>query len=299
MRLTRLWSVLGDALGNLRRGGWGGLAAVGAITVSSLILGILWLLAVNLQAILSDWKGQFEVVVFLRDDITADQRELLRRRLQAEAAVAAVQYTSKEEALALFKRDLRGQASLLEGLGENPLPASFQLRIREEHQTGPGMRAFVTSLERLEGVEEVLYGHEWVDQIGRLVSGLHAAGWVVGTILGAAAVFIVANTIRLAVYARADEIEILRLVGATRGYIRAPFILEGLLQGLLGAALALLLLFAGYRFLVWRLGLAPAGLLALGAGRFLEPLQVAGLLVAGAVLGGMGSLLSVRRFLKA
>jgi cell division transport system permease protein len=109
----------------------------------------------------------------------------------------------------------------------------------------------------------------------------------------------VANTIRLAVYARADEIEILRLVGATRGYIRAPFILEGLLQGLLGAALALLLLFAGYRFLVWRLGLAPAGLLALGAGRFLEPLQVAGLLVAGAVLGGMGSLLSVRRFLKA
>jgi cell division transport system permease protein len=299
MRLTRLWSVLGDALGNLRRGGWGGLAAVGAITVSSLILGILWLLAVNLQAILSDWKGQFEVVVFLRDDITADQRELLRRRLQAEAAVAAVQFTSKEEALALFKRDLRGQASLLEGLGENPLPASFQLRIREEHQTGPGMRAFATSLERLEGVEEVLYGHEWVDQIGRLVSVLQVAGWVVGTILGGAAVFIVANTIRLAVYARADEIEILRLVGATRGYIRAPFILEGLLQGLLGAALALLLLFAGYRLVVWRLGLAPAGLLALGAGRFLEPLQVAGLLVAGAVLGGMGSLLSVRRFLKA
>ena len=299
MRVTRLWNLLGDTLGNLRRGGWGGLAAVGAITVSSLILGFLWLLTVNLQAILSDWKAQFEVVVFLREDITANQRELLRRRLQAEAAVAAVQYTSKEEALALFKRDLRGQASLLEGLGENPLPASFQLRIREEHQTGPGMRAFATSLERLEGVEEVLYGHEWVDQIGRLVSVLHVAGWVVGTILGAAAVFIVANTIRLAVYARADEIEILRLVGATRGYIRAPFILEGLFQGLLGAALALLLLFAGYRFLVWRLGLAPAGLLALGAGRFLEPLQVAGLLVAGAVLGGMGSLLSVRRFLKA
>ena len=299
MRVTRLWNLLGDTLGNLRRGGWGGLAAVGAITVSSLILGFLWLLTVNLQAILSDWKAQFEVVVFLREDITANQRELLRRRLQAETVVAAVQYTSKEEALTLFKRDLRGQASLLEGLGENPLPASFQLRIREEHQTGPAMRALGASLERVEGVEEVLYAQEWVDQIGRLVSVLHVAGWVVGTILGAAAVFIVANTIRLAVYTRADEIEILRLVGATRGYIRAPFILEGLFQGLLGAALALLLLFAGYRFLVWRLGLAPAGLLALGAGRFLEPLQVAGLLVAGAVLGGMGSLLSVRRFLKA
>ena len=299
MRVTRLWNLLGDTLGNLRRGGWGGLAAVGAITVSSLILGCLWLLTVNLQAILSDWKAQFEVVVFLREDITANQRELLRWRLQAETVVATVQYTSKEEALTLFKRDLRGQASLLEGLGENPLPASFQLRIREEHQTGPAMRALGASLERVEGVEEVLYAQEWVDQIGRLVSVLQVAGWAVGIILGGAAVFIVANTIRLAVYARADEIEILRLVGATRGYIRAPFILEGLFQGLLGAALALLFLFAGYRFLVWRLGLAPAGLLALGAGRFLEPLQVAGLLVAGAVLGGMGSLLSVRRFLKA
>lgn len=299
MRLTRLWTLLGDTLGNLRRGGWAGLAAVGAITVSSLILGGLWLLTLNLQAILSDWRAQFEVVVFLRDDITPDQQELLRRRLQAETAVAAVQYSSKEEALALFKRDLHGQASLLEGLGDNPLPASFQLRIREEHQTGPGMRALVGALERLEGVEEVLYGHEWVEQIGRLVSVLQVGGWAFGIILGGGALFIVANTIRLAVYARADEIEILRLVGATRAYIRAPFILEGLFQGLLGALLALLFLFAGHQLVVWRLGLAPAGLLALGAGRFLEPLHVAGLLVAGAALGGMGSLLSVRRFLKA
>lgn len=299
MRLTRLWTLLGDTLGNLRRGGWAGLAAVGAITVSSLILGGLWLLTVNLQAILSDWRAQFEVVVFLRDDITSDQRELLHRRLQAETAVTAVQYSSKEEALALFKRDLHGQASLLEGLGDNPLPASFQLRIREEHQTGPGMRALVGALERLEGVEEVLYGHEWVEQIGRLVSVLQVGGWAFGIILGGGALFIVANTIRLAVYARADEIEILRLVGATRGYIRAPFILEGLFQGLLGAILALLFLFAGYQLVVWRLGLAPAGFLALGAGRFLEPLHVAALLVAGAALGGMGSLLSVRRFLKA
>jgi len=299
MRVTRLWNLLGDTLGNLRRGGWGGLAAVGAITVSSLILGCLWLLTVNLQAILSDWKAQFAVVVFLREDITATQRELLRRRVQAETAVAAVQYTSKEEALTLFKRDLRGQASLLEGLGENPLPASFQLRIREEHQTGPAMRVLGASLERLEGVEEVLYAQEWVDQIGRLVSVLQVAGWAVGIILGGTAVFIVANTSRLAVSARADEIEILRLVGAARAYIRAPFILEGLFQGLLGATLALLLLFAGYRFIAWRLGLAPVGLLALGAGRFLDPLQVSGLLAAGAVLGGMGSLLSVRRFLKA
>jgi cell division transport system permease protein len=299
MRLPRLGPLLGDTLVNLRRGGWGGLAAVGAIAVCSLILGCLWLLTVNLQAILSDWRAQFEVVVFLRDDITAEQQERLRRWLHAEVAVAAVQYTSREEALALFKREVRGQASLLEGLGESPLPASFQLRIREGHQTGTALRAFATALERLEGVEEVLYGREWVDQVGRLVSVLQVAGWAVGTILGGAAIFIVANTIRLAVYARAEEIEVLRLVGATRGYIRAPFILEGLFQGLLGAGMSLLLLFAGYRFVVWRLDLAPSGLFGLGGGRFLEPLQVAGLLLTGAVLGGAGSLLSVRRFLKA
>jgi cell division transport system permease protein len=299
MRLPRLGALLGDTLVNLRRGGWGGLAAVGAIAVCSLILGCLWLLTVNLQAILSDWRAQFEVVVFLRDDITAEQQERLRRWLHAEAGVAAVQYTSKEEALALFKREIRGQASLLEGLGENPLPASFQLRIREGHQTGTALRAFATALERLDGVEEVLYGRDWVDQVARLVSVLQVAGWAVGTILGGAAVFIVANTIRLAVYGRAEEIEILRIVGATRGYIRAPFILEGLLQGLLGAGLALLLLFVGYRFVVWRLAFTPSGLLGLGGGRFLEPLHVAGLLLTGAMLGGAGSLLSVRRFLKA
>jgi len=245
--MDRLRYILEDALINIRRSRWRALAAIGTIAVSFLIVGIFLIITRNLGALLTEWKDQFQITVFLEDGTTAEQLALLRKRIQSESAVKAMTYTSKEEALQSFRRELKGKESLLEGLGENPLPASLQIRVQEAYQTPEALGKLSAFLTRLEGVEDVMYGQEWVDRLAAAVRILRLLGLSVGLALGLASVLIVSNTIRLAVYARAEEIEIMRLVGATKTHIRAPFLLEGLIQGGLGAALALLLLSASYR----------------------------------------------------
>ncbi len=297
--MERLRYILQDALVNIRRSGWSGLASIATIAFSFVIVGIFLIITRNLGAMVSEWKEQFQVTVFLEDGITPEQLTLLRKRIQSERAVKSMTYTSKEEALQSFKRELRGQESLLEGLGENPIPASLQLRIYEAYQTPEALRQFTASLTRLEGVEDVQYGQEWVDRLSAAVRMLRLLGLTVGLALGLASLLIVSNTIRLAVYARAEEIEIMRLVGATRLHIRAPFLLEGMIQGGLGAAAALVLLFGAYRATLWQLQLTPGQIFGMGVGSFLDPRWAAGMLLAGAGVGAFGSMISVGRLLRA
>lgn len=296
--MERLAYILQDALVNIRRSRWSGLASIGTIAFSFVIVGLFLIITRNLGAVVGEWKEQFQVTVFLEDGITAEQLALLKRRIQSEGAVKAMTYTSKAEALQSFKRELKGQESLLEGLGENPIPASFQLRIHEAFQTPEGLRQLTASLARLEGVEDVLYGQEWVDRLSAAVRILRLLGLSVGLALGLASLLIVSNTIRLAVYARAEEIEIMRLVGATKLHIRAPFLLEGMIQGALGASVALLLLFGAYRATLWQLQLTPGQIFGMGVGSFLDPPWAAAMLLGGAGVGAFGSLISVGRFLR-
>jgi cell division transport system permease protein len=297
--MDRLRYILEDALVNIRRSRWRALAAIGTIAVSFLIVGIFLIISRNLGALLSEWKEQFQITVFLEDGTTAEQLALLKKRIQSESAVKAMTYTSKEEALQSFRRELKGKESLLEGLGENPLPASFQIRVHEAYQTPEALGKLSAFLSRLEGVEDVMYGQEWVDRLAAVVRILRLLGLSVGLALSLASVLIVSNTIRLAVYARAEEIEIMRLVGATKMHIRAPFLLEGLIQGGLGTGLALLLLYGAYRATLWQLQQAPGPMLAMGEGSFLDAQWIAAMLLAGALVGAFGSLISVGRFLRA
>jgi cell division transport system permease protein len=296
--MDRLRYIIEDALTNLRRSGWGGIASIGTIAVSFVIVGIFFIISGNLGALVTEWKEQFQVTVFLEDGITAEQLNLLRKRIQSERAVKGATYTSKAEALQQFKRELAGKESLLEGLGENPIPASLQLRIHEPYQTPEALKQFTASLARLEGVEDVLYGQEWVDRVSAAVRMLRLLGMSVGLALGLASLLIVSNTIRLTVYARSEEIEIMRLVGASRLHIRAPFLLEGMIQGTLGAGLALLLLYGAYRATLWQLQLSPGQVFGMGVGSFLDPQLAAAIVLAGAGVGAFGSLISVGRFLR-
>ena len=297
--MDRLRYIVEDALTNLRRSGWGGVASVGTIAVSFVIVGIFLIITGNLGALVADWKEQFQVTVFLEDGITVDQLALLRKRVQSERAVRSTTYTSKAEALQQFKREMQGKESLLEGLGENPIPASLQLRVHEAYQTPEALKQLTASLGRLEGVEDVMYGQEWVDRLSSVIHVLRLLGLSVGLALGLASLLIVSNTIRLAVYARAEEIEVMRLVGATRLHIRLPFVLEGIIQGTLGAGLALLLLFGAYRATLWQIQMTPGQIFGMGVGSFLAPHWVVLMVAVGAAVGAFGSLISVGRFLRA
>jgi cell division transport system permease protein len=297
--MDRLRYIFEDALINIRRSGWGGLASIGTMAVSFVIVGIFLIITGNLGALVAEWKEQFQVTVFLEDGITAEQLALVRKRIQNERAVKGMTYTSKAEALQQFKRELQGKDSLLEGLGENPIPASLQLRVHEAYQTPEALRQLTASLGRVEGVEDVMYGQEWVDRLSAVIRLLRLLGLGVGLALGLASLLIVSNTIRLAVYARAEEIEVMRLVGASRLHVRAPFLLEGMIQGTLSAGLALLLLYGAYRATLWQLQVTPGQVFGMGVGSFLELRWAVLMVVSGAGVGAFGSLISVGRFLRA
>jgi cell division transport system permease protein len=295
----RLRTLLSETFLNFRRGGWGILVSVGAITIAFLITGIFLLFTLNLSAVVDRWAEDFQVVVFLHDTITEEQQTLLRKRLDGEMAVREVTYVSKKDALAKFRRQAGGQENLLEGMNTNPLPASFELRIHDKYQTAAALKQLAASLKRVEGVEDVLYGQEWVERLTGVIEVMKILGIVVGGVLGLASLFIVANTVRMAVYARAQEIEIMRLVGATRTTIQIPLILEGTVQGGLGAALALGLLYFLFQATLWQLG-TSASILFSGPelARFLTPEYRMAMIGVGVLVGGVGSLVAVRRFLK-
>ena len=296
--LKKLKQIPADAVINIIRSGWGGLASIATIGVSFLIIGIFLILVLQFNALVAEWREQFQLSVFLDDKITPIQLEILEKRIQSEAAVKSVTFITKEQALANFRRELKGQESLLEGLGDNPLPASFQLKIREGSQSPAALERLSAFLSRLEGVEDIQYGHEWIERVSHAARIMKLLGLIIGSVLTLGSALIVSNTIRLAVYARAAEIEIMRFVGATKAYIRAPFLVEGMLQGSLGALLAMGLLFAAYRLVAPTLKLASP-LLSTGTGQgLLQPSMIAALVCGGAVIGALGSSLAVRRFLK-
>jgi cell division transport system permease protein len=297
--MDRLRYIFEDALINIRRSGWGGLASIGTMAVSFVIVGIFLIITGNLGSLVAEWKEQFQVTVFLEDGITGEQLALLRKRIQSERAVKGMTYISKAEALQQFKRELQGKESLLEGLGENPIPASLQLRVHEPYQTPEALKQLTASLSRVEGVEDVMYGQEWVDRLSAVIRLLRLLGLGVGLALGLASLLIVSNTIRLAVYARAEEIEVMRLVGASQLHVRAPFLLEGMIQGTLSAGLALLLLYGAYRATLWQLQVTPGQIFGIGVGSFLELRWAVLMVVSGAGVGAFGSLISVGRFLRA
>ncbi len=296
--IEKLKHLLAHALINLARAGWGGVASIASITVSFVIIGIFLLLIQHFNALVTEWKEQFQVSVFLDNQITPLQLEMLRRRIENEAAVKAFTFTTKEEALANFRRELKGQESLLEGLGDNPLPASFQLKIREGYQSPEALKGLSAFLSRLEGVEDIQYWQELVERISHAARLIRLLGIIIGSVLTLGSAMIVSNIIRLAVYARAQEIEIMRLVGATKAYIRAPFLVEGMLQGSLGAVLALGVLFAAYRSVAPTFNLASQLFPAAAGQGFLESSMMAGLVGGGAVIGALGSSIAVSRFLK-
>jgi cell division transport system permease protein len=233
------------------------------------------------------------MTAYLAEGSSEESQHALRDALAEREDVESAEWVSKEAALARFRERVGAQSELLEGLEENPLPASLEIALAPAHQTPAGLERLAADLAEEPGVEEVTHGHAWVESYARAVALLRAGGVVLGGVLVLAALLIVTITIRLAVYARRDELDILLLVGATRGFIAVPFLLEGLIQGFAGGLLALGLLYATYLGVGAELQEALAFLLGNAPPRFLEPSGSLMLVGCGAGLGLIGSLIAV------
>jgi len=249
------------------------------------------------RRLLQGWGAEPSVTLYLDRATTDEEAKALAGRIGETEQTQSVRYVDRAQALQRLRTELGDLGSALDGLPENPLPPSVE--VIPAGSPGPNeVRALASRLGKLSHVVEVDYGREWLDRIEALGRAMRNFGSGALALVLTAALLVVANTIRLAVYARRDEIEIMKLVGATNAYVRTPFLLEGMLQGLAGALLAVVGLEMVQRLVIPR----AAAAFSFAAGAAAPHLAVAhlGILAgAGAVVGLLGSYLAVARFLRA
>lgn len=279
-----------QALAGLRQSKVMAAATVTSIALSLLVLGSFILFLKNASAFLARLHDQYKLIVYLKDGADTDSVTQLKRRFEADPAIQTVTYVSREDALKLVLNDLGEKAWILKTIERNPLPDSFEIKVSETADV-PDL---VRRLEADRAVATVSSGQEWVTSIIRCVSVTRYIGLVLVVVLGLASLLIVGNTIWLTVYARRDEISIMRLVGATNWFIRTPFLIEGFLTGIVGAVLAFAFLVLGYRFLLGQVQAIALGLTGFVSWHELRRLGVQ-LVMMGGVLGFLGSLVSLRR----
>ncbi|HET7295221.1 MAG TPA: permease-like cell division protein FtsX [Vicinamibacteria bacterium] len=291
--LRALAYFLEEALTSLLRSRLISALSIGTIGVSLFVLGAFLAVASNLNAVVARWTQKVQLTAYLRDGIDPRARALLVERLQADPAVASFTAVSRDEALARFKALFRDLRTLPDDLGENPFPESLEITLKPERQSAVEVQRLAGELQAAPGVEEVQYDLLWIQRLATAVRLVRGLGGILGGILALAGVFTISNVIRLTVYARQDELDIMRLVGATRAYVRGPFVVEGMLQGGLGGLLAVGLLYAAIRVLA-RDVIAASELL--GRSALLLPTEVClGLVLGGMVVGLVGSLVSLGR----
>ena len=283
---------LREVLINLRRSPLITLSAISTVMVLQLILGSFALLWLNLDYWTLTFTQQVQVVVFLQDDATPESLEKLQKKVQTVGHVTQVRFVDRDEAFRQLQKEMKGKIKL-EDVGENPLPDRFDVRVDEARFLGP----VADKIIKMPGVYKVKYGGDIAKRLINLSQTVSWVGGALSTLLVLATVTVVGNTIRLTVFARQREIENMQMVGAARWFIQVPFVIEGIAQGLCGSALAIALLNPAYTNLaLWIQDTLPflPTLQAEQLGMWLYPL----LLGLGAMVGALGSLVSVNRYLK-
>jgi len=262
--------------------------SVTTIAFSLFVLGLFGLVAVNLRQALRGVAERVEIVAYLLPGTPIETVMLGEQDIEAFPEVASAVLITEDSALARARRELVEFRDLLRELERNPLPASIEVKLKPGYQDATHVNAVADRLRGFGFVDDVRFGRDWVEKLDRLRRLAAAVGVVVGAAFAIVAVIIIGTTIRMAVLQRSREIAIMRLVGATDGFIRRPFLLQGALKGLLGGLVAIALSYAAYalinRFLI--------------ESSFFTAPQALGIVVFGTVIGLMGSLLSVGRHLK-
>lgn len=263
--------------------------SVTTIAFSLFVVGLFGLVAINLQKSLRTIAERVEVVAYLLPGTPIEASTLALKDIEAFPEVASAVYVTEEEAMARARRELAEIRDLYRELERNPLPASIEVRLEPDFRDAQHVEDVAERMRGFGFVEDVRYGGDWVANLDRLRGIAAGVGLVVGGGFAIVAVIIIGTTIRMAVLQRSREIAIMRLVGATDGFIRRPFLLQGALKGTLGGIVAIILCYGGY-LLINRVEFLQAD--------FFTREQGLAIVVFGAVIGFLGSALSVGRHLR-
>lgn len=284
------------ALRNMRQSPFLSLASIATVALSLTLLAFFALAVLNVQQLMASWGDEMAIVAYIDDPPEEKVLQQWLDDLRAYAEVQDVAYISQQEALERFRDRLGPEAGLLEGLDATILPASVEIHLREELRQRKTLASVADRLQQDARFKDLTYGRDWLEKFEAFLLLLRLSGAALGSFLVFAALVIVANTIKLTLYVRLDELEAMSLVGATSLFIKLPYLYEGALQGLIGGVLAL-----GASLLVFRLLLMDvlARLLmitGIDTIHFLPPAWQAGLVLGGAMIGVLGSLFALRKF---
>ena len=285
MSASLLYSI-SEGIKGLRRAKFSAFVSISTIFLSLLLIGVFIIFIVNAKRLVNSIQSRMEMEIFIDNSYTMNQVEALREQILRIDGVDSVRYVSKDEALKIINQQL-GQ-DIFEILDENPLPSSFQVKMKSTFRSATNTQKIFEQLRQLDGVDEVFYRRDLLIILERYIRIFVIAVLGIGGLLAVGSIFLVSNTIKLIIFSRSNIIEIMKLVGATRRFIRRPFLVEGIIQGLIGGALAALFFFMVLKIIK----LEIPGLILVDQINF--PL----LIILGILFGLIGSILALRRFLK-
>lgn len=296
MKLRIFKNILNQGLQGAWRNRGMGMASIGSITAVLIILGLVLIMILSINNLVTETKSKFdEIQVFLEDDIPLEVRKNIETTAKESEGVSNVIFQSREEALEDMKQGWEENAYLLEGLEINPLPDSYIVKLKDIEYADK----VVDRLSSLEGVEDVNYYQDLIEKLILVANYVRGGGLAITLILILISIFIISNTIKITVTARQREINIMKYVGATNGYIRGPFIIEGIIFGLLGALLSILIVNYGYSYffqsvntelyVLFTVYLVPPKAL-------IKDISII-FIAIGTGIGALGSMVSLKRFL--
>ena len=263
-----------------------------------MIVGTFLCLSNNLQHSAQQRSENLVAVFFLTEDLSEKDLNAIAGELKKSPLVKEANFVSNQEALKRFEEKFPELLEVIKNLEHNPLPASFETTLNESTASSELISKFIEKMKSYPGIDDAQYNKEWIERMYSFSRLAKAVGFFLGGILILASFFIVSNVIKLNVFARKDEIGILRLVGATNTFIRVPFLLEGMILGITGGILTLILLFFLIKFLPLYLGPTLGVLNEIINFRYLSLSQALSIIVSGGVIGFVGSISSLARFLR-
>jgi cell division transport system permease protein len=298
-KFGRLGYFVSRAVTNIRQNVLINVLTVVTITLAILLVSLFLLVFVNLEGAVDAFSEKVQVTAYFDRELAPAEFTVLKDRIVGLSGVDRVSYVGKDDAMRRFRERLKGQEAILEGVPTEVLPSSIEITLKRSNRSSAAVDAFVARLRSVPGIAEVQYGEEWLKRFSTFMDFMRVTGAVLGGFLLLAVVFIVSNTIKLTIFARKEELEVLSLVGATRLFIKIPFMIEGVLQGATGAVLALVVLGGCYQLFLRNAGNFLSINPVTAGVSFLPPEYLAGLFCGGVLLGFFGSLVSLKRFVSA
>ncbi len=284
--MSRIGFSIKEGLKGFKRARLATTITISSLAFALLLVGVFLVLSLNVERWIGDFRKKIELEVFLDNDLTESEGRQIAQKIQSVRGVDQVNYITKEKAALRFKKEFG--RDIYEVLDYNPLPLSCTVTLKKGYRTGARVAKVSATIQGIAGVSEVIYQKELMALVDRYISLIYLAAVIIGLVLITISIILLYNTIRLTIFARRDTIEIMKLVGATRSFIRRPFIVEGLIQGLIGGLLAGALLYGAVK--LTRRILLP---------HLFHSVEIyAVLVVAGILIGMLASRLSVSRYLR-